>query len=118
MAEAVLTTVMPAVELGLLVQVAVHQHRLPRAFTGGAGRGHFKEHDRRATGQLDDLEREAFHLLRLDPLGGAAQHRFDVAMRGPVGVKSGGLGGNLDVVFQLGHDGAVPSLGDVVHPRF
>ena len=63
--------VAPAIELGLLVHVAVHQHSL-----GGLclGRWDVEKHHRRAPWQMDDFQLQAFHLLRLDPLRGVAQH--------------------------------------------
>ena len=76
--------VAPAGELGLLVQVAIHQHGF-----GGAGFGgrHFEKHHRRAPFHPDNLQLEAFHLLRLNPGRRIAHHGVDMAMAGPVLVK-------------------------------
>jgi len=102
--------VAPAAELGLLVQVPIHQHGLAAV---GLGRGYLEEQHRGAAFQADDLQREAFDLLRLDPLRGIAQHGVEQALLGPVGGKGRRLGGNGDVVGDLAHQIAVPALADL-----
>ena len=79
--------VAPTTELGLLVQVAIHQDRLAGAFCGSARGGHLEKQHRCASRQLNDLQRQAFHLLRFDPLRGVAQHGFQVAVFGPLRIK-------------------------------
>jgi len=77
----------PAVELGLLVQVAIHQHRLARTIAGRTRGGDLKKHDRCAPRQLDDFERQSIYFLRFDPLRGPVQYGGDVAVGGPVGIE-------------------------------
>ena len=97
--------VAPAGELGLLVQVAVHQHGLAHV---GAGGRHFEEEHRRAAFEPHDLQLQALDLLRLDPGGGVAQHGVEVAVLRPVLVEAGRLGRDGDVVGELADDVAVP----------
>ncbi len=121
----------PAGELGLFVQVAIHQHGLARGWLRGVARHarrrgavfacagrHFKEQHRRARHpvgvvQAHDLQREALDLLRAHPVGRAVQHAVEQAMRGPVGIEGGRLGRHLDVAHQLGHDAARPGRVDM-----
>ena len=115
----------PAGELGLLVEVAVHQHAgLLRGADRHlmAGRGDLEEQHRRAAPaggvvQLHDLQRQAGHAPRIHPVGGAAHHGVEVPVRGPVGVEHRALGRNRDVVGQLADDVAVPGGGDMLRQR-
>jgi len=59
--------VAPTAELGLLVQVAVHQHGLARAFRLRACGGNVEVQNRRAAWQANDLQGETRHLLRFNP---------------------------------------------------
>ncbi|MNK28756.1 hypothetical protein D3C87_471400 [compost metagenome] len=102
--------VAPAGELGLLVEVAVHEHGLGHVRAGGR---HFEEQHRRAAFEAHDLQLQALDLLRLDPGRGVAQHGLQVAVGRPVLVEAGRLGGNGDVVGELLDDVAVPSGGDI-----
>ena len=82
----------PAGELGLFVEVAVHQHRLARggnrcAVFPGARR-HLEEQHRRARYavaivQPNDFQRQALDLLRAHPVGCVLQHPLQQAVRGP-----------------------------------
>ena len=87
----------PAVEFRLLVEMTIHQHGLATdrgwlampAFAGG----HLEKQDRRARPtlrvlQADDLQRQARHLLRPDPVGRLLQDGVEVAVGRPVGIKS------------------------------
>ena len=97
----------PAVELGLLVQVAVKDHGV------GAlrlGRRQLEEDDRRAAFLADDLQLQAGDLLAFHPLGGVADDALDVAVGLPVGIEHRALGGDGDVVGQRGDDLLVPDL--------
>ena len=71
----------PACELGLLVEVAVHQHGFGGADFGG---WHLEKQHGGASFHPDNLQLEAFDLLRLDPGRRIAHHGFDVAMASPV----------------------------------
>ena len=105
----------PAAELGLLVQMAIHQHRLRcLARHGRTGGRHFKKQHRRAAGQTHHFQGQAFDFLRFDPAGGVAHHRVDKAMLRPVTVKARRLGRNGDVLADLAHDVAVPLGADLV----
>ena len=95
----------PASELGLLVEVAVHQYRLRRC---GPGRGDFEEKHRCAALEAHHLQPQPGHLLRLDPRRGVAHYRFYMAVLRPAGVEARGLGGNPDVFLEPLHDVAVP----------
>ena len=100
----------PAGELGLLVEVAIHQHGLGRA---GASRRNFKKQHRRAAFKPDDFQPQAFNLLRLHPRRGIAHHGIDVAVPRPVRIERRRLGGNGDVVGQLLDNVAIPLGGDL-----
>ena len=105
----------PARKLGLLVQVAVHQHGLrAHGVTGAASGGHFKQEDWCAARQSHDLERQARHSLRLDPLRRVAHHGFKVAMDRPVRVKCRGFGRDGDVIAEARDDVAVPRLAHLM----
>ena len=109
--------VAPAGELGLFVEVAVHQHGL--AGHGGRVRRrarrccNLEKQHRGAPCEPHDFQRQAFDLLRLDPRGRVAHDGVDVAVLRPVRVKARRLGRNGDVVGELAHDVAVPRPGDV-----
>ena len=113
----------PAGELGLLVEVAVHEHRLARrrgigsASRACTGRGDLEKQHRRATGQANNFKRQALDLLRLDPAGRISQHGLDVAMLGPLLVEARRLGRNLDVIGDLADDVAVPLRAGVGQGR-
>ena len=109
----------PAGELGLLVEVAVHEHGLARCGRGRAvlprtGRDLEEQHRRaRLPGrivQAKDLELQTRHLLRLHPVGCALQDPVQQTMLGPIGIKSRRLGGHLDVALQFGHDALGPGF--------
>jgi hypothetical protein len=103
----------PAVELGLLVEVAVHHdgsggHRPGVAAAGGR---QLEEDHRGAAFEADHLQLQARHLAGLDPGGGVAHHAVDQAMGLPVRVEHRALGRHRDVVGQGGDDGLVPAAG-------
>ncbi len=102
--------VAPAGELGLLVEVAVHQHGVCHR---GAGGRNFEEQHRRAAFEPNDLELQSLDLLSLDPLRGIAQHGLEIAVRRPILVEAGRLRGDRDVVGQLPDDVGVPLRGDI-----
>ena len=79
--------VAPTAELGLLVQVAVHQHGLTGAFRLSACGGNVEVQNRRAAWQANDFQGESRHLLRFNPFSCLAQHRVEVAIGFPVGIK-------------------------------
>ena len=109
--------VAPTGELGLLVQMAIHQHRLAggRLFAGFATTGlDFEKQDRRAALEADDFQRQAGYFLGFDPLGGVAHHGIEQARRSPVGVKHRRLGRDADVIGQAVDDVLIPSCADVV----
>ncbi len=101
--------VAPAGELGLLVEVAVHQHRpgIARA-SAGARRRRVEEDHRRATRQPHHLELQPGHGLPLDPLRRVADHALDVPVRLPFGVEHRALRGNGDVIDERRDDGFIP----------
>jgi hypothetical protein len=95
----------PAVEFGLLVEVAVHHHGVGAA---GAGGGHLEIDHRRAAFEANDFQRQPGHLLAFHPRGGVAHHAVDVAVAGPVGIEHRALGRDGDVVGERGNDLFVP----------
>ena len=99
----------PAGKLGLLVEVAIHQHRL-----GGGGLGglDLEEEHRCAAGQAHDLQAQTGHFLRLDPGGSIAHHGIEQTQLRPVGGKGGRLGRNGDVFGELAQDVVIPRLAD------
>ena len=102
--------VTPACELGLLVEVTVHQHGVGH---GGAGGRYFKKQHRRATFEADDFDSQALDLLRLGPGRRIAQHGVQMAVRCPVGIEAGGLGRYGNVLGQLLDDIVVPLGCDI-----
>ena len=95
----------PARELGLFVQVAVHQHGLGRS---GSGRIQLKKQHRRAAFEAHHFQPQALHLLRLHPGRRVAHHRVDITMLRPTRVEARRLGRNLDVTLELPDDVRVP----------
>ena len=77
----------PAIELGLLVQVAVHQHGLAAVLVCRARGCNVKKHHRGAPRQAHNFQTQARYFLRLNPLSGLAHHAVQVAIGLPVGVK-------------------------------
>ena len=102
--------VAPAVHLGLLVEVAVEQHR--RVALGSGTRGHFEEQHRRAALEPDRLDHEPFDRLPPGPRLGLAHHRVDVAVARPVGVEVRALRRHADVLGDLRDDVVVPGAVD------
>ena len=97
--------VAPAVELGLLVEVAVQHDGFVAARTG---RRRLEEDHRRAARQANDFEFQAAHRLLFGPLRGVGDHALQIAVLDPLGIERRTLGRHGDVVRQRGHDLVVP----------
>ena len=100
--------IVPTDHLGLLVEVAVEQHGVVDL----AGDLHVDQ--RRAPLELHHLDRQAFDRLLLAPTLDQVDRLLDVAVGFPVRVEVRGLGGDRDVVDQVGDDRVVPDLADEV----
>ena len=103
----------PAVELGLLVQMAIHQHRLRTVVLMS---GHLeKQHGRARFAlrivQADQLQREPGHFLRLHPISGLPQYGLNMTVGKPVAVKTGRFARNGDVVADALSNIGVPCGG-------
>src|SRR5690606_29075799 len=97
----------PAGELRLLVQMAIHQHRIAAVLARGRS---LEVDDRGPAWQAYDLQLPARYLLRLDPLRGIAHHPIYIGILGPVCVEGRTLGRYRNVIGQRGNDLAVPFL--------
>ena len=94
----------PALHLGLLVEMAVEQHRVV------AVARHLDEDERRAAGQADHLQRGAGEAreLRACPARHQLDGIFHVAVLGPLRIEGRRLVGNADVVRDRGQDRVLP----------
>ena len=113
----------PAGELGLLVQMAVHQHggldphaprpawfAAPKGALGGRPRsGHPKEQHRCATRQAHHFQFQTGDLLRLDPGGGVAHHGVEVAV-GSQSASNMGTWRGCECSPAVGDDLGIPRL--------
>ena len=72
----------------------------------------FKKQDRRATGELDDFEFEAFYFLRFDPGSRIANHPIDIAIFRPIRIKTRRFGRYGYVLFEARNDRLVPLAGN------
>ena len=102
----------PADHLRLLVEMAVEQHRI--GIAAGAAGGHLDQHQRRAAGQPDDLERRAGQ--RGDPRSRPALEQLDgivhIAVLGPLRIEGRRFVRDLDVLDQRRDDIVAPALID------
>ncbi len=108
----------PAHHLGLFVEVSVEENRvvaLPRARVLHPENG-------RPSGELHHFDRELRERLCLAPLAGQRHRAVQFALRLPVGLEGGRLGGNCDVLPQRRENARLPgrfdgvSCGRGVHP--
>ena len=101
----------PAGHLGLLVEVAVDQHRV----LAGTGTGNIDEQAGRAPFEPHDLELHARDRVLLAPARGESRGFVYIAMRLPVAVEVRRLGGDADVFDERRDDAVVPQLRNDLH---
>src|SRR5439155_12092442 len=99
----------PAGHLGLLVEVAVDQHRV----LAGTGTGNTDEQAGRAPFEPHDLELHARDRVLLAPARGESRGFVYIAMRLPVAVEVRRLGRDADVFDEGRDDRVLPELGNV-----
>src|SRR5262245_1880906 len=106
--------VAPADHLGLLVEVAVHQHGLLRR---ALERRDFDQEERRAPVKAHHLELHSRHRVLAAPIRGELHRGVDIAVFPPGLVEVRRLGGNPDVVDERRYDRVVPELADLHSPK-
>ena len=110
----------PAGHLGLLVEMAIHEHRAGRLSR------HVDQNQRRAVRDLDDLQRRAgqFGNLAAHPFFEQCDHLGHVAVLVPIGIEYRRFVGDADVIGQHGDNVLVPQAAHeagqrcVVHGSF
>ena len=106
----------PAGEFGLLVEVAIEQHRvlavLVPAVRGRRVGGHLAQQDGGSPGQLHDLHLHALDGLAGAPVGQQPGGPVHVPVCLPVPVEAGGLVGDPDVLGESRDDRLVPQVPD------
>ena len=96
----------PALELRLLVVVAVEQH------VAVAAASDFAEQHRRSIRQRHDALRQALHRAFRHPVAQMLHGRLHVPEGLPVRLEGWRLVGNADVLHKRRHDAVVPQFGD------